>query len=148
VTKQLANLRKWQAELKARIAELEAQATGEPSIMFVRQSDGTYLARIQDVEVNIWWIGYEINTWTEEVIDDPCDCESRCREQRDITQCDCPHAVRACIETGNDYFNAVSDPLPSWDEIINLVRSKLRKYYKSYNPAALRFATETWEFAD
>jgi hypothetical protein len=134
----------------ARIPTIDRNADMKlaPSIVFVRQQGGQYHARIQDVEVNVWSVGYEINTWDEVVIDDPCDSQGRCCEGRDMTACDCPHIVRACDQSGSDYHSAVSDPLPSWEDIISTVRNKLAKYYKNHNPAAQRFATERWEFRD
>jgi hypothetical protein len=121
---------------------------GEPIILFVREEGGKYCARIQNVELKVWPLGYEINTWSEEIIEDPCDDKRECRDGKEIKVCDCSHIVRASVESGNDYESVYSAPWPTWDEHCARIRNRLRKYYERYNLAALVFADASWDFAE
>jgi hypothetical protein len=46
---------------------------GEPTVFFVREGgqDSEHSAQIQNVQLRLWPAGYEINTWTEEIVEDP-----------------------------------------------------------------------------
>ncbi len=138
-------LKKREAEIKAQLAETSAkEKTGENAIEFIREEGGHYCARIDDLEIKVWPIGYEINRY-DEVFESPCDYETPgCREGRTDGECPCPYQL-SCgnHQVASDYVNG---GFSSLDDVITTVRKKLARYYRE--PAASRFANETWEFSD
>jgi hypothetical protein len=119
---------------------------GHPTVLFTRDEHGEYVARIQNVELKVHSLGFAITAWSEDIIEDPCDDNQRCRDGNDIKDCDCPYLVRACVETSSSRGSVYSAPWPTWDEHCTDIRNMLRKHYRDYNPAALVFADATWDF--
>lgn len=114
------------------------------TIDFIRQDGGHYRARIDDLEIKLWPIGYEINRY-DEVLESPCDYEKpSCRQGRTDGECPCPYQFsRGNRQVASDYVNG---GFSSWDEVVMTVRKLLARLYRE--PAASRFANETWEFSE
>jgi hypothetical protein len=116
------------------------------AIVFTREDGGHYRARIDDIEIKVWPIGYEFILWGD-VSDSPCDDEG-CRNGRDDGECPCPYQTAVRTQLENDYCNGLS----GWDEVVTTIRKKLTKSFVPEidapypEPAASRFANDTWEF--
>ena len=120
------------------------------SILFAKQPDGSYRAQIEDLEVKITPVGYEIVVW-DELSEAPCeydgcqgeyDTEAECVEAHGGT---CPMEEKTRQQASNELVGGLS----GWEEVEKTIRNRFRTLRFSYpRAAALRFAKEEWSFTE
>jgi hypothetical protein len=118
-------------------------------VQFTRQRYGTYKTQIENLEVTVSPVGYELVVW-DEVTDTDCDYDG-CQENDDMDACiaahdgHCPREFKERQQISNDFVGGLS----SFEEVEASIRNKFKKVFKPYpRHAALRLATEDWAFVD